>query len=93
MLSVKMRNAVYYNSNKNFVWTDKQRLFEELTPTIRCEIAMEMHLGVFRKIKFFDDKDSNLIGSIVPLLAPLKTHKSEYIYRKNSHPTAIYFIT
>jgi Cyclic nucleotide-binding domain len=93
MLSVKMRNAVYYISNKYFVWSDKQRLFEELTPAIKCEIAMEMHMGVFKKIKFFDDKDSNLIGSIVPLLTPLKTLKNEYIYRKNSHPASLFFIT
>lgn len=52
-----------------------------------------MHDGVIKKIKFFDAKDSNLIGSIVPLLTPLKSNKKEFIYRKASHPTAIYFIT
>ncbi len=93
VLSVKMRNIVYYVSNKYFVWADKQRIFEELTPKIKCEIAMIMHNGVIKKLRFFDDKDSNLIGSIVPLLTPLKTMRHEYIYRKNSHPTNIYFIT
>lgn len=53
---------------------------------------MEMHNGVIRRIRFFDDKDSNLIGSIVPLLSPSKSHRSEYIYRRNGHATAIYFI-
>lgn len=81
-----MRNAVYYISNKNFIWADKQKIFEELTPSIKCEIAMQMHYGIIKKIRFFDDKDSNLIGSIVPLLTPLKTNQNEYIYRKGSHP-------
>ena len=54
---------------------------------------MEMHNKVIKKIRFFDDKDSNFIGSIVPLLTPLKTIRNEYIYRRNSHPTSIYFIT
>lgn len=54
---------------------------------------MEMHLGVIKKIRFFDDKDSNLIGSIVPLLTPIKTLKNEFLYRKNSHPSSVYFIT
>jgi len=38
-----MRNAVYYIANKNFIWSDKQKIFEELTPQIKSEIAMEMH--------------------------------------------------
>ena len=45
-----------------------------------------MYFGVIKKIRFFDDKDNNLIGSIVPLLAPLKVAEYEYIYKKNSHP-------
>jgi hypothetical protein len=52
-----------------------------------------MHYGVIKKIKFYDDKDGNLIGSIVPLLNPLKQQKNDFIYRKNSHPHSIYFIT
>lgn len=84
-LSVKMRNAVYYSANKNYVSSDKQRIFEELPASIKCEIALEMYFGVIKKIKFFDDKDNNLIGSIVPLLTPFKAAKYEYIYKKNSH--------
>ena len=91
-LSVKMRNAAYYISNKNFISSDKHKIFEQLTPAIKCQIAMEMHNGVIRKIRFFDDKDSNLIGSIVPLLSPIKSLKNEYIFKKNGHATAIYFI-
>ena len=52
-----MRNAVYFISNKNFIWADKKKIFEELTPLIKCDIAMEMHNGIIKKIKFFDDKD------------------------------------
>jgi CRP-like cAMP-binding protein len=88
-----MRNAVYYTANKNYIWTDKQKIFEELPATIKCEIALEMYFGVIKRIRFFDDKDNNLIGSIVPLLTPFKAVKYEYIYKKNSHPHAIYFIT
>ena len=52
-----------------------------------------MHFGVIKKIRFFDDKDNNFIGSIVPLLTPLKTVKNEFIYKKHNHPNAIFFIT
>jgi hypothetical protein len=81
-----MRNAVYYISNKNYISADKQKIFEELAPSVKCEIAMQMHDGIVKKIRFFDYKDHNLIGSIVPLLTPLKTNQMEYIYRKGSHP-------
>lgn len=52
-----------------------------------------MHNGIIKKIRFFDDKDSNLIGSIVPLLTHMKTQRNEFIYRRGNHPTSIYFIT
>ena len=52
-----------------------------------------MHNGIIKNIRFFDDKDNNFIGSIVPLLTPLKTMKHEFIYKKNNHPNAIFFIT
>ncbi len=52
-----------------------------------------MYFGVIKKIRFFDDKDNNLIGSIVPLLTPFKAAKYEFIYKKNSNPSSIFFIT
>ncbi len=52
-----------------------------------------MHEGIINKIRFFDEKDNNFIGSIVPLLNPLKTLKHEVIYKKGNHPTAMFFIT
>ena len=90
---MKLRNAVYYITKKNFIWADKQKIFEELPPNIKSEIAKEMHFGIIKKIRFFDDKDNNFIGSIVPLLTPLKTAKNEFIYKKHNHPNALFFIT
>jgi CRP-like cAMP-binding protein len=52
-----------------------------------------MYFGIIKKIRFFDDKDNNFIGSIVPLLTPLKTAKNEFLYKRHSHPNAIFFIT
>ncbi len=75
------------------MWTDKQKIFEELPSNIKSEIALEMYSGVIKKIRFFDDKDNNFIGSIVPLLTFSKASRYELIYKKDSHPHAIYFIT
>ena len=69
------------------------KIFEELPPLLKSEIAKEMHAGIIKKIRFFDDKDNNFIGSIVPLLSPLKTMKHEVVYKRDNHPNAIFFIT
>jgi CRP-like cAMP-binding protein len=52
-----------------------------------------MYFGVIKKIRFFDDKDNNFIGSIVPLLSPSKSVMYETIYKKDSHAHSIFFIT
>lgn len=52
-----------------------------------------MHNGVITKIKFFDNKDSNFIGTVVPLLTPLNVKKNDFIFRKGNHPNTIFFIT
>jgi len=52
-----------------------------------------MHEGIITTIRFFNDKDSNFIGAIVPLLTPLRTLQSEIIFKKGNHPNFIFFIT
>lgn len=80
-------------TKKNFLWADKKLLFDELPSTLKCDIAKQMHNGIISKIRFFDDKDSNFIGAVVPLLTPLHVKKHEFIFRKGNYPSAIFFIT
>lgn len=42
-LTSRLRSAVYYITQKNFVWADKQKIFQELSAHIKSEIAKEMH--------------------------------------------------
>jgi hypothetical protein len=58
-------------TKKNFLWADKKKIFTELPMSLKSDIAKEMHSGIIKKVRFFDDKDSNFIGSIVPMLTPL----------------------
>jgi hypothetical protein len=60
---VRIRNAVFYSANKNYVWSDKQKIFEELPSNIKSEIALEMYFGVIKRIRFFDDKDAWVVGT------------------------------
>lgn len=80
-------------TKKNYIWNDKKDLFDELPIKLRCDIAQSMHGGVIQKLKFFEDKDSNFIGSVVPLLTPQSVNQYDFIFRKGSHPNAIFFIT
>ena len=61
-----------YLTKKNFLWADKKELFDELPAKLRSDIAKSMYNGIVKKIKFFEDKDSNFIGAVVPLLTPLR---------------------
>ena len=72
-LREKLKSAVAYISSKNFLWSDKKRIFAELPPILRSEVAREMHGGIIKTIKFFNDKDNSFIGIVVPLLTPLAT--------------------
>lgn len=68
----KLITAVIYVTKKNFLWSDKKELFDELPAKLRSDIARTMYNGIVKKIRFFDDRDSNFIGAVVPMLAPLK---------------------
>lgn len=89
----KLINAVIWQTKRNFMWTDKKELFDELPVKLRSDIAKSMYNGIVNKIRFFEDKDSNFIGNIVPLLTPLKVQKYDIIFRKGNFPNAIFFIT
>ena len=85
----KLRKALEYTSRKNkFSWIDKQKIFIELPPHLKSEVAMKMYDGVIENIQFFKDKDSTFIALIVPMLQALKTNPHEYIYKKGDHPNA-----
>ena len=64
-------NTVLYITQKNFLWSDKKEIFNELPAKLRSDIARSMYKGIVNKIKFFDDRDSSFIGAIVPMLTPL----------------------
>ena len=68
----KLITAVIYVTKKNFLWSDKKELFDELPAKLRSDIARTMYNGIVKKIRFFEDRDSNFIGAVVPMLAPLK---------------------
>jgi hypothetical protein len=65
-LKEKLKNTVAYITSNTLLY--KAKIFEELPAGLKAEIAREMFDGVIRKIRFFDDKDSNFIGQIVTLL-------------------------
>eukprot|EP01022_Parablepharisma_sp_SALTPOND_P031961 TRINITY_DN821_c0_g1_i1.p6 TRINITY_DN821_c0_g1~~TRINITY_DN821_c0_g1_i1.p6 ORF type:complete len:323 (-),score=56.12 TRINITY_DN821_c0_g1_i1:4231-5199(-) len=89
----KLKSAIEYSHKKNvFTWVDKQKIFDELPPHLKCEVAAKMYDGVINKIHFFNEKDSTFIAFVVPLLQPLKTTPREILFRKNDHPFCIFFL-
>ena len=89
----KLKNAVEYAHKKNvFTWVDKQKIFDELPPHLKCEVAAKMYDGVLAKIHFFNEIDGTFIALVVPLLQPLKTMPREMIFRKHDQSFCIFFL-
>ena len=85
----KLRKALEYTSKKNmFSWIDKQKIFIELPPHLKSEVAMKMYDGVIENIQFFKDKDATFIALVIPMLQALKINPHEFIYRQGDHPNA-----
>lgn len=78
----RLQNTVQYQTSKSYLNANIRQVFEELPANLRSEIAMEMHNGIIKKIKFFEDKDSSFIGQVVTLLTPLETKQNDVVYRK-----------
>lgn len=83
----KIKSAIEYSHKKNvFTWIDKEKIFDELPPHLKCEVAAKMYDGVINRLHFFNEKDGTFIALVVPLLHPLKMAAQEIIFRKNDHP-------
>eukprot|EP01022_Parablepharisma_sp_SALTPOND_P031209 TRINITY_DN7893_c3_g1_i1.p3 TRINITY_DN7893_c3_g1~~TRINITY_DN7893_c3_g1_i1.p3 ORF type:complete len:518 (+),score=53.26 TRINITY_DN7893_c3_g1_i1:1381-2934(+) len=88
-LREELKASIEYTTQKGmFSWIDKQKIFAELPPQIKSEVAKQMYGGMINKVRFFKSKDSTFISLVVPLLQPYKVAKKERVYTKDDHPTA-----
>ena len=88
-LKNSLKESIEYVSQMGmFSWIDKQKIFAELPPQIRSEVARQMYGGMANKVRFFKNKDSTFISLVVPLLQASKISQKDYIYSKGEHPTA-----
>lgn len=89
----RLRHALTYSTEKTgFSWNDKQSIFNELPKILKYEVAMAMHQGAAKDIKFFEDKDQVLIASVVPFLNPIFIKRGDYVYSKAEYADEIYFV-
>ena len=47
---------------------------------------MHIHGGVLGKLPFFQNRDHAFMGSIVPILQPVRMVENEYIFSLDDHP-------
>lgn len=55
---------------------------EELPYKLRIELAMEIHKDIYMNIEFFHNKDKSFIAWIGPLLKPVFSSETEYIFKE-----------
>lgn len=85
----------FVKSNGEYEIMEEERRIEivsQMPKDLRFEIVMGMFNSLPQKIFFFQEQSSTLIIDIVPRLNLKLTLYNEFIYRKNEHPTSIYFI-
>lgn len=92
-LKFRLRHAIKYSTEKTgFSWHDKQNIFNELPRQLRYEVAMIMHQGAAKYLKFFHERDPVFVSAIVPFLLHLYVEKEEFVYKQGEHADEIYFI-
>lgn len=67
-------------------------IISQMPKDLRYEIVMGMFNSLPKNIFFFQEQSATFIVDIVPRLNLKLTFYNEFIYRKNEHPTSIYFI-
>ena len=85
----------FVKSNGEYEVMEEERRVEivaQMPKDLRFEIAMGMFNSLPCNIFFFQEQSPTLIVDIVPRLNLKITSFNEFIYRKNEHPTSIYFI-
>lgn len=91
-LREELRENIEYTTKQGmFSWVDKQKIFSELPPQVKSEVAQHMYGGMIHKVRFFRNKDSTFISLVVPLLQPYKVSRKERVFTKDDYPTASIF--
>jgi CRP-like cAMP-binding protein len=93
-LRAKIKATLQYSAEKRgFSWIEKMNILEELPKMLRYEIALAMHNGAARYLKFFLNKDQSIVAMIVPLLEPMYIEEGNVIYTPGDAAEDIYFLT
>jgi len=90
---LKLRTALRQSASiSGYSLIDKNNLLSELPKSLRYEIALVMHRGAAKYLKFFQNKDDAVISGIVPYLCPIFIMKGNFVYKEYDYPDEIYFI-
>lgn len=92
-MQIDLKEAIKYSTEKNgFSWADKINIFNELPSELRYEVAMKMHSGAIKGIKFFISKDKIFIAAIVPFLMNYHEESGQCVYNEGGYSSDIYFM-
>lgn len=92
-LKLKLRTALRQSASiAGYSLVDKNNLLSELPKSLRYEMALVMHRGAAKYLKFFQNKDDAVISGIIPYLCPNFIMKGNFVYKESEYPDEIYFI-
>ncbi|OMJ65278.1 hypothetical protein SteCoe_38634 [Stentor coeruleus] len=93
-LRSKLRTSIKYAADKSgFSWKEKMSILDELPKLLRYEVAINMHNGAAKFIKFFMSRDQTLVALLMPMLEPMYIESKTYLYKINDAAEEIFFLT
>jgi CRP-like cAMP-binding protein len=90
---IKLRESIRQNSTISAVgFAEKKEIFQELPKELQFEMALNMHRGAARTLRFFRDKDDFFICAVVPFLTPVFVMGGNDVYCAGALADEIYFL-
>jgi hypothetical protein len=87
---LRLRKALKYDHNRDAMET--YEFLKKLPQSLKIELSYIMHQNIIKKFPFFQNKPTQFIASIGPLLRPLQIIKDEYIYDEGDIVDEVYFL-
>lgn len=91
-LWTEVRSHLLRNSDGDSELREAQRIFLEISPSLRQNFAAQVAKDLFRNIFFFKGKSPLFFIKILPLLKQLNLDKDDVIYYQGDRAGHLYFI-
>jgi len=88
----KIRRFLENNTNTRSTLSEQQELLNQLPASLRGEVIKCTQGHIIKKIKFFENKDSDFLWEFLPLLRQMKVYAKDILYSQGDTAEEVFFI-